>query len=405
MRASVLFILITVLIDSMGIGLIMPVMPALIQEVQGTDIASAVLWGAILSGAFAAMQFLFGPGLGNLSDRFGRRPVLLVSMAVMAVDYLVMAVAGSIWILFLGRIVGGITAATHSTANAYLADISSPEEKAARFGLAGAAFGIGFVLGPAIGGFLAEFGTRAPFYAAAALAAANTVLGYFALKETVDDRIRRPFEWRRANPFGALKQLRLLPGVTALLLVYFLYQLAFGVYPAVWAYYTQFRFGWSEGMVGLSLAIFGISLAIVQGVFIRPVIRWLGERGAVIWGLTGDFVILTIIAFLSSGFWLMALIPISALPGVVIPALQGIMSKQVGDDAQGELQGVMTSASAVAMILSYGVMSVTFWRFAGDNAPIALPGAPFLLAALLIAFGVGVFLRSSAHVSREAARV
>lgn len=393
MRPGVVFILITVLIDSMGIGLIIPVMPALIREVQGTGIASAVLWGAVLSGSFAIMQFFFGPFLGSLSDRFGRRPILLTSLVVLALDYLVMAVAGSIWLLIAGRIVGGITAATQSTANAYMADISRPDEKAANFGLIGAAFGMGFVLGPAIGGFLAEFGTRAPFYAAAALAAANALFGYFVLEETVTDRIRRAFQWRRANPFGAFRHIRALPGVAGLLLVYFLYQLAFGVYPAVWSYYTQLRFGWSEAMIGLSLALFGISLAVVQGTLVRPTIRLMGERGAVIYGHSADVLIFLAIAFVWSGPLLLILMPLAALPGVITPALQGIMSKRVRDDAQGELQGLMTSVSSIAMILSYAVMSLSFWGFAGDHAPVFLPGAPFVVSALLIGLGLVVFVR------------
>lgn len=394
-RPGVVFILITVLIDSMGIGLIIPVMPALIREVQGTGLASAVLWGALLSGIFAVMQFLFGPLLGSLSDRYGRRPVLLISLVVLALDYLVMAVAGSIWLLFAGRVVGGITGATQSTANAYMADISSPDEKAANFGLVGAAFGMGFVLGPATGGFLAEFGTRAPFYAAAALAAANAIFGYIVLRETVTDRIRRPFEWRRANPFGAFRHMRTLPGVAGLLLVYFLYQLAFGVYPAVWSYYTQLRFGWTEATIGLSLALFGIALAVVQGTLVRPAIRLMGERGSVIYGHSADTLIFLAIALVWSGPLLLVLTPLAALPGVITPALQGIMSKRVSDDAQGELQGLMTSVSSIAMILSFAVMSLSFWGFAGEQAPIFFPGAPFVVSAAFIVCGLVVFLRAS----------
>ena len=297
MRPGVIFILITVLLDAMGIGLIVPVMPDLIQEVNGAGLATAAIWGGILTTTFAAMQFLFGPLVGSLSDRYGRRPILLISLLVMALDYIVMAVAGTIWLLFLGRIVGGITAATQSTANAYMADISKPEDKAANFGLIGAAFGMGFVFGPVIGGLLAEFGTRAPFYAAAALAAANGVFGYFVLKETVDDRIRRNFEWRRANPFGVLKHFRALPGLLPLLSVYFLYQLAFGVYPAVWSYFTIAKFDWSPGMIGLSLGLFGISLAVVQGGLIRPTIRILGERGAVVYGHVADTAIFVPVSY------------------------------------------------------------------------------------------------------------
>ncbi|MEO1306419.1 MAG: MFS transporter, partial [Pseudomonadota bacterium] len=212
------FIMVTLVIDAMGIGLILPVMPDLLREVDGGDLGDAAIWGGILATIFAAMQFICGPTLGNLSDRFGRRPVLLISTAILAVDYIVMAVAGSIWLLLVARIIGGITSATQSTATAFIADISKPEDKAARFGLSGAAFGVGFVLGPVIGGLLAEYGTRAPFYAAAALAALNTLWGFFILPETVTDAIRRPFRWTRANPFGAFLHVGRVAGTNRLLL-------------------------------------------------------------------------------------------------------------------------------------------------------------------------------------------
>ncbi|MFK7874259.1 MAG: TCR/Tet family MFS transporter [Paracoccaceae bacterium] len=393
-RPGVVFILITVLLDAMGIGLIIPVMPALLQEVNGASLANAAIWGGILSTVFAAMQFLFGPLLGNLSDRYGRRPVLLVSLVILSLDYLVMAVAGSIWLLFLGRVVGGITAATQSTANAYMADISKPEDKAAGFGLIGAAFGMGFVFGPVMGGVLAEFGTRAPFYAAAALAAANAVFGYFVLKETVDDRIRRPFEWRRANPFGAFKQFKKLPGLMPLLVIFFIYQLAFGVYPAVWSYFTIEKFNWSPGLIGLSLGLFGIALAVVQGSLIRPTIRILGERGTVIYGHGADVLAFLLIAFVSSGTAVLILVPIAALAGVITPALQGIMSKAVNDDAQGELQGALTSVSAIAMMISPGLMTFVFARFSDGNGSIYFPGAPFVLSAGLLGVALVIFMRA-----------
>ncbi|MEX0371452.1 MAG: TCR/Tet family MFS transporter [Tateyamaria sp.] len=399
MRLPVLFILLTVMIDAMGIGLIVPVMPDLIQEVQGAGLGTAALWGGVLSTTFAAMQFLFGPFLGALSDRFGRRPILLISLAVLALDYLVMAIAGSIWLLLAGRVVGGITAATQSTANAYIADISKPEDKAANFGLIGAAFGLGFVLGPALGGFLAEYGTRAPFYAAAALAAANGVFGYIVLKETVDDRIRRPFTWARANPFGLFRHLAKLPGLGPLLLVFFIYQVAFTVYPAVWAYYTAERFDWSPGMVGLSLSLFGIAMAIVQGGLIRPMLRIMGERGAVIYGHVADVAVFILIGFVTSGTWLLILTPLAALPAVITPALQGIMSKAVGDDEQGELQGALTSIAALAMIVSPMLMTYVFYSFTTEKSGVYLPGAPFLVAAVLVALALVVFVRGAKSVT------
>ena len=393
MSKATVFVLLTVVIDAIGIGLIIPVMPALLKEVAGGSLANTSLWLGVLASTFSLMQFLFGPVLGNLSDWLGRRPVMLTSLVVMAVDYVIMALAGSVWLLLLGRVIGGITAATHSTASAYIADISEPDEKAANFGLIGAAFGVGFVLGPMMGGLLAEFGTRTPFYAAAVLAAANAAFGYFVLTETVTDEIRRPFQWRRANPLGALRSLGKLPGLHGMLLVYFLYQIAFASYSSIWALYTGTRFGWSEQMIGLSLSIFGIAYALVLGGLIRPILRWLGERGAVIYGHLGDVVIFVLIAFIHSGTWLLVLTPLAALPGVITPALQGIMSRRVSDDAQGELQGAITSVTSIAMIPAPMIMTGVFAMFGTPDAAIYAPGAPFLLSAGLMMLALFVFLR------------
>ena len=260
-RLPMIFILLTVVLDSMGIGLIMPVMPDLIQSLEGGDLGQAALWGGVLATIFAVIQFLFGPTIGSISDRFGRRPVLLIALVVMSFDYVLMAVAGTIWLLVIGRIIGGITAATQSTASAYMADISKPEDKAANFGLIGAAFGIGFVIGPMLGGILAEYGTRAPFWAAAVLAGANGIFGYFALPETVTDRIRRPFDIKRANPLGAFKSITQLPDLGRFMIISFVISLAFFVYPSVWAYFGKLQFGWGPGMIGLSLGAFGIGRA------------------------------------------------------------------------------------------------------------------------------------------------
>ncbi|MEE4187214.1 MAG: TCR/Tet family MFS transporter [Roseobacter sp.] len=402
MRPAVVFILVTMMIDAMGIGLIIPVMPDLFEEVGAGDLGTAALWGGILATSFAMMQFFFGPVIGALSDRFGRRPVLLVSLVVMALDYLVMAVAGSIWLLLLGRTIGGITAATQATANAYMADISAPKDRAANFGLIGAAFGAGFVLGPLIGGVLAEFGTRAPFYAAALLAGLNAVFGYFVLKETLPSENRRRFEWRRANPLGSFRHLSKLPGLGPLLVVFFIYQFAFAVYPAIWSFYGKARFDWDPATIGLSLGLFGIMLAIVQGGLIRPVLRILGERGTVIYGHVFDVCAFVALAFVTSGTLALILTPIAALAAVITPALQGIMSKSVGPEAQGELQGALTSISAMAMMLSPMVVTGTFAAFTGAAAPVFFPGAPFLLSAFLVALGLCVFLRFRAPSSFSA---
>ena len=385
------FILITLMLDAMGIGLILPVMPDLIGEVEGGTIGTAAIWGGILATTFAVMQFIFGPILGSLSDRFGRRPVLLISLMVMTIDYLVMAIAGSIWLLFLTRVVGGITAATQSTANAFIADISKPEEKSANFGLVGAAFGIGFVLGPVIGGLLGEFGTRAPFYAAAALGAINLVFGYYVLPETVTDRIRRPFSITRANPLGAFKALSKLDGLRRLIFLIFLYEFAFIVYPATWAYFTKEAFGWSPGMVGASLALFGIGIAIVQAVLIRFMLKRFGERGTIIYGITFNFSAFVMLTMITNGWVALAFIPLTALGAVVTPALQGLMSKRAGDDQQGELQGVISSAKSIAMIFSPLVMTQLFWAYTNDVGAY-FPGAAFALSAAIMIACMVVFL-------------
>ncbi len=391
-RLPLIFILITVMLDSMGIGLIMPVMPDLIQDLEAGDLGQAALWGGILAAIFAVMQVLFGPVIGGLSDRFGRRPVLLLALVVMAFDYVLMAVAGTIWLLVIGRIIGGITAATQSTASAYMADISKPEDKSANFGLIGAAFGIGFVLGPLIGGLLAEYGTRAPFWAAAVLAGGNAVFGYFALPETVTDRIRRPFSWRRANPLGAFKHIGQLPGLGRLMGMSFIYGIAFFVYPSIWAYFGKLQFGWGPGMIGLSLGAFGIGIAIVQGVLIRPILARSGERNAVVLGLGVDVVAFIALGFVTNGWIALALTPLTALGSIAGPALQGIMSRTAPDNQQGELQGALTSINAVASIAAPLAMTQVFFYFTHENAPIYLPGAPFILSAILVVGAIGVYL-------------
>ncbi len=392
MDRTLVFIVITLVIDAMGFGLIMPVMPALLREIGDIPLADAALVGGILTTVYAVMQFLFGPLIGSLSDRYGRRPVLLGSLFVLAVDYIIMALAQTFWLLFLGRIIGGVTAATQSTATAAIADISKPEEKAARFGLVGAAFGAGFVLGPMIGGVLGEYGTRAPFYAAAGLAAINLVFGYFVMPETVTTRTRRAFVWQRANPLGAFKHVSLNAEIRPLLFIFFLYQVAFFVYPIIWSYFTTERFGWSESTIGLSLAMFGISMALVQGGLIRLFLARIGDRGTVLFGLVFSIFSFLVIALVAEGWIVLMFTPITALGAVVMPALQGILSKATSDDSQGELQGVLSSISALGMILSPLLMSSVFARFAAEDAVPYLPGAPFLVSAALMLASIFVFL-------------
>ncbi|MGL5011539.1 MAG: TCR/Tet family MFS transporter, partial [Paracoccaceae bacterium] len=378
------FILITVTLDAIGIGLMFPVMPDLIEDLTGLGIGQAALWGGILSASFAVMQFLCGPALGALSDQYGRRPILLISLFVMGIDYLVMALAPTIWLLLLARIVSGITAATYSTATAFIADITPPEDRGRRFGLIGAGFGIGFVLGPLIGGLLAAIDLHAPFYAAAALAFANMAFGYFVLPETVTDATRRPFAPARANPFRALRAASRLPQIRRTLLCFLILSIGMGVYASIWSYFGQAAFGWSSTMVGVSLAVYGISFALGQALLVGPLIRRFGEARAATFGMFVNIITLVALGLTSVGWLALLITPFTALGGVVTPALQAIASRATPADAQGELQGVMSSLTASATITAPLIMTNTFAAFTGPAAPINRPGAPFLLAAILM---------------------
>ena len=393
MRLPVVFIFITVVLDSMGIGIIMPVLPDLIREVGNVDLSQAALWGGMLTVVFAINQFLFSPTLGGLSDAIGRRPVLLVALFVMAVDYLIMGFAQSMWLLFVGRFIGGITAATQSTAAAYMADISSHEDKAKNFGLLGAAFGVGFVLGPMLGGLLAEFGSRAPFFAAAAIAFANMLFGYFVLPESVTKDNIRTFEWRRANPFGALAQMKKLPAIMPMLIVFLLLSIAFFVYPSVWAFFGRAQFNWDARMVGLSLAAYGFGIVIIQGVLIRPILKRFGERVTALFGMCIHLLTFLAYPLMTEPWHVFAYLPISVFSAVAVPALQGLMSNNVPKNTQGELQGVMSSLTAIATIVSPFVMTRVFSHFTREDSAIYLPAAPFIVSALAVMIALVVFHR------------
>ena len=389
-KLPVYFIFITTVLDSMGIGIIMPVMPDLLQEVGNFNLSDAARWGGWLTVVFAINQFLFAPTLGGLSDAYGRRPVLLLSLFVMTIDYLVLVFAQSMWLLFAARVVGGITAATQSTASAYMADISSDEDKAKNFGLLGAAFGVGFILGPLVGGLLAEFGSRAPFLAAAALAFANMLFGYFVLPETITPELRRPFDWQRANPFGAFRQMQKLPGLLPLLSVFLLLSIAFFVYPAIWAYFGRAQFSWDAGMVGLTLACYGLGVVIIQGGLIRPILKRLGETTTAVTGMFIHLLSFLAYPFMTQTWHVFAFLPISVFSALAMPALQGIMSNSVPRNAQGELQGAMSSLTALATIISPLVMTQVFSFFTDDNAPVYLPSAPFLLSAVAVVVAISI---------------
>jgi len=371
-----------------------PVMPELFKSVlPNSTTADVSVWAGALASIFALMQFLFGPLLGTLSDRVGRKPVILISLSVMVGYYLIMAMAQSVWLLLIGRIVGGITAATHATASAYIADISTSDEKAARFGLVGAAFGMGFVLGPVLGGLLGEFGPRAPFYAAAALAALNALSCTIWLHESVTNDIRQSFDWRRANPFGAFQALAKLGGLRDMFIVFLLYSIGTAIYAAIWPFFTEVRFDWSPGMIGISLTIYGVCFAIVQGALVKPFIARFGERRTLIYGLVIEVVSLWLISIMTNGIILLIMIPFAALGVIAQPPLQAWMSRAAGDKNQGALQGVISSLNALAMMMTPITMTSIFYAFSKNGSAFYFPGMPFFISGILVLIALLVFFR------------
>lgn len=399
-RAPFFFIVFTVALDAMGVGLILPVMPDLLRKIGNIPMSEAALWGGLLSFTYAAMQFLCSPLLGNLSDRYGRRPVLILSLVFMGFDYLLMAIAPTLLLLFIARLVSGVTGATYSTAAAYLADISEKGQRASNFGLIGAAFGIGFVLGPMVGGMLGEYGLRLPFIIAGALALLNALFGYFILPETLPVESRRRFEWRRANPFTALLRVRNLPMIGSLILIISVYFTAQNVYASVWSFFTLERFNWSLSTVGYSLAAYGFSAAIVQAFILRKCLTRWGEERTATAGMLISIITLTALVFVQSSVLVFVLMPIVAMGSLVGPAVQGMMADRVSDDEQGELQGVFSSVVAIASIISPLLMTYIFKVFTEEGAAVYQPGAPFAAAAMLALISLILF-RMTRHQRRE----
>ncbi len=382
------FIFVTLLLDVTSLGIIIPVLPDLISSLGHVSLAEAAVYGGWLMLLFAGTQFLAAPLLGNLSDRFGRRPVLLISLFGFGVDYLIMAFAPTLVWLFIGRGLSAVCAATTATASAFIADVSPPEKRAQNFGLVGMAFGIGFILGPVIGGLLGELGPRVPFFAAAGLAFLNVIYGYLVLPESLPLSRRRRFSLVRANPAGTLMQLRGYPAALAFAGAAFLYYVAHNVYPAVWTYYTIEKFSWSPMEIGLSLAYVGIVAAVVQGWLIRKAIPLLGPVRAVIIGLIITGIGNLAYALISHGWMMYGVITISGLGAIAAPALSALMANQVPDDAQGELQGGLTSLIALSSIISPPIMTGLFSTFSNADAPVYFPGAPFALSAMLLLLAV-----------------
>ena len=384
-KAAIGFIFITLLIDVTGLGLIIPVMPKLIEDLlQTSDISKASQYGGWLTFAYAFVQFLFAPVLGNLSDKYGRRPVLLLSLLGFGIDYLFLSFAPSIGWLFIGRIIAGITGASFTTASAYIADISTPENRAQNFGMIGAAFGLGFILGPMIGGLLGELGARVPFFVAAGLALLNCAYGYFVLPESLSKENRRNFEWRRANPVGSLLQLKKYPAVAGLIISMILIYIAGHAVQSNWSFFNIERFGWSPKMIGISLGIVGLLVGGVQGGLVRVINPRIGNEKSVYVGLGLYALGLLLFAFATEGWMMFVFLIPYCLGGIAGPALQSIISGHVPPNEQGELQGALTSLMSATSIIGPPLMTNLFAYFTHKEAPVYFPGAAFFLGAVLM---------------------
>lgn len=375
------FIVATILIDAIGFGIVLPVLPRLVMALGHLDLADATRMGGWLAAVYAVMQFLCGPLSGNLGDRFGRRPVLLLSLLGLAIDYLLLGFAPSLTWLFAGRLIAGIFGASFSPATAALADITSPDERAKRFGLVGAAFGVGFIVGPAIGGLLGELGYRAPFYAAGILAGINFAFGFFYFPETLPAERRRPFSLARANPVGALLAARKLRGVLGLAGILLLWNVASMVYPATWAYFGIAQYGWSNGMIGASLALAGVSMTVVQVKVLGPVVSRFRERRTAMIGAGAAAACYMGYALVPFAWFGLLMIVVSALQALVQPAVTALMSQRAPADAQGEMQGLIGSLNAIGSIAGPLLLNPTLAWFTTPHAPVYFPGAAFVIAS------------------------
>lgn len=400
-QAAIGFIFVTLLIDIMGWGLIIPVMADLIAELKHIPVNEASTYGAFLLSVFAIMQFLFAPVMGNLSDRYGRRPILLLALFGFGIDYIILALAPTYGWLFIGRIIAGITGASFTTASAYIADVSTDENRAKNFGLIGAAFGLGFVLGPALGALLATWGIRAPFYAAAGLCLLNCLYGYFLLPESLSKENRRPFDWKRANPFGSLKFLSKHPEIGGLAFCFFLIYLGAQSVQGNWNFFTIYRFKWTETMVGISLAVVGVLVGLVQGLLIRVVNPKIGNEKSIYIGLALYTAGLVLFAFATETWMMFAFLIPYCLGGICGPSLQSVIAGHVPSNQQGEMQGALTSLMSLTTIIGPLIMNGSFAYFTSDKAPFQFPGVHFIIGAVCMLLSIYIAYKVLSREKRE----
>lgn len=394
-KNALVFIFVTVVLDTIGIGIIFPIMPDLLFDLGYENISDAVIWAGLLSACYALMQFLFSPVIGTLSDAFGRRKIILFALFAMCIDYLILGLSNAIWILFMGKLIAGITGSTIPTATAYLADISSEKEKAKNFGLIGAAFGLGFIFGPLIGGVLGEISPRAPFFMSACLAGLNFLFGFFVLPESLDISKRRILKVKDINPFQLLTKLFSMRELRMIFLCIFLVQLGNWVYPSVWSFWAKANFSWTTSMIGVSLAAYGVGIAFVQGVLIRhKKIEDLGPKWVILFCLLVGALALMGFGLISVGWLVFALIPFAALSEMFDPTVKGYLSNQVHESKQGELQGILFSIRGVTTFLSPILMTLIFRIFSDEKGDLPyLPGMPFIFAAVLLLISIGPLMK------------
>jgi DHA1 family tetracycline resistance protein-like MFS transporter len=401
-RAALAFIFITVVLDMLALGMIVPVLPKLVEDFMHGNTARAAEYVGLFATVWAAMQFLFSPVLGALSDRFGRRPVILLSNFGLGADYIVMALAPTVWWLFVGRIISGITAASFSTASAYIADVAPPDERAGGYGMISAAFGLGFVLGPAMGGVLGNLDPRLPFWVAAGLSLLNAMYGFFVLPESLPRDRREAFTWRRANPMGSFKLLRSHAELFGLSAVNFLGSIAHEALPTTFVLYAMYRYGWNARMVGLAIATVGVCSALVGAGMVQPLVARFGDRRVMLGGMWFNVAGFFIYGLASNGLLFWSGIPVGGLGGLANPPMQSLMTRRVKETEQGQLQGALSSIRGIAFMIGPIIFTTTFASFIGPNRDRHLPGAPYILAAAIVMLSIAIASRATARGAEEA---